>query len=90
VKGESGDRLAIESKTIDSDSYEEEEIIVSDNDFVVVKTYSESWQQGELMEDIQKLVDEKIEYRSKSGVLACIMVKVKDFEKAKKSLKIDE
>jgi hypothetical protein len=55
-----------------------EEMAVAGDDYVLLKSYAESWRQGELMEDLQKLQDARIHYQSHSGLLATIMVRERD------------
>ena len=90
VKGDNGDQLDIKGKTINITEESEGDVSISEDDFVLLKTYTESWRQSELMDDIQKLTDAKIIYQSKSGFMATIMVKEKDFQAALRVLGVAE
>ncbi len=59
-----------------------EETEITPEDVVVLKVYTHSWQQSELMDDVEKLRNQGIWHQAHSGHIASVSVRAEDFERA--------
>lgn len=83
--GVSGDRLETPERT-ESINQIEAEVEIESDDFVVLATFTESWQQADLNRLIEALNEHEIVYRSTSGLLAAVLVRECDFAAAEQLL----
>jgi len=59
-----------------------EETKITEEDLVVLKVYTYSWQQSELMDDLEKLRDNGVWHQPHSGPMASVSVRAGDFDHA--------